>query len=100
MRYAALAVTVVMALSTAVSTASAQHLTCAAEPVSAKGEPARFEWMARNKARGNWRSKVRIIAGLGGAYANWSNATDTDEYCIKGPTGAVCTFTGRPCRKP
>jgi hypothetical protein len=74
-------------------------LTCASEPVVAKGEPSRFLWLAKTKARANWRRKVRSISSLGVPYSVWANADYTTERCITGPKNTVCTFTGTPCRK-
>ena len=36
--------------------------TCADQPVTARGDPSRFEVLAKAKARGNWRAKVRAHA--------------------------------------
>lgn len=72
--------------------------TCAARPVSAQGEFSRFVWLAKTKARANWRRKVRLSAGLGPAYANWAKARDTEERCIEVQGRTYCIFTGTPCR--
>jgi hypothetical protein len=72
--------------------------TCAAEAVTARGEAARFMWLAKTKARANWRRKVRATAGLGTEWSVWSNAADTDERCFSGPDGTLCIFTGLPCK--
>lgn len=72
--------------------------TCAPSPVSARGEESRFEWTAKAKTRANWRAKVRAIPSLGPDYANWARAENTEERCLSGPNGTVCTFTGTPCR--
>lgn len=71
--------------------------TCAPEEIAAKGEPARYMWLAKTKARANWRSKVRRTPGLGPKYANWNLAESTEERCASGPSGTLCTFSGRPC---
>jgi hypothetical protein len=71
---------------------------CGSEPLSARGEPARFEWLARTAARGNWRARVRVTPGLGPAFTNWGAARDTEERCISGDGRIVCIFTGVPCR--
>lgn len=76
----------------------ARGATCAETPVTARGEESRYEWLAKTKARANWRRKVRALSNLGPAYANWGTATDTDEKCLSGPAGSVCTFTGTPCK--
>jgi hypothetical protein len=48
----------------------------------ARGEPARYEWMAKLKARANWRAKVRATTGLGTDWAVWKLAKDTEERCL------------------
>ena len=73
--------------------------TCAPAPVVARGEESPFIWMAKGKARANWRSKVRATTGLGPQYANWGRSQDTEERCLTGPKGTVCIFTGTPCRR-
>ena len=70
---------------------------CAAAPVEVRGEQSRFEWLAKTKARANWRRKVRATPSLGAQYANWARAQNTDERCLTGPAGTVCIFTGTPC---
>jgi len=72
---------------------------CSDQVVSARGEPASYRWLARTKAMSNWRAKVRIMPGLGDAYANFSRARDTDEQCVTENAGTICKLTGRPCRK-
>ena len=81
-----------------VDVAAAQSMSCAQVAVSARGEPARFEFLARTKARANWRARVRMTPGLGDLFANWQRAMNTQERCISGPDGTVCTMTGTPCR--
>jgi len=84
------------------SPASAQSTSepvCAAEPVSARGEPSRFVWLAKTKARANWRSRVRATPDLGAAFATWSRAKEPKETCMSGPEGTVCIITAIPCRK-
>jgi hypothetical protein len=71
--------------------------TCAATAVEARGEQSRFVWLAKTKARANWRAKVRANPGIGAAYANWARAQNTEERCLTGPAGTVCIFTGTPC---
>lgn len=73
-------------------------VTCADTEVSAKGEIASYRWLALVKARGNWRSKVRVLPGLGSAYANYGRAADPVERCISDQRTVVCTVTARPCR--
>lgn len=70
---------------------------CAAAPVTARGEEARYVWLAKLKTRALWRQKVRSIPGLGPDYANWSRAENTEERCLSGGAGTVCIFTGVPC---
>ncbi len=72
--------------------------TCGPSPVVARGEESRFVWMAKTKARANWRAKVRALSNLGPDYSNWARAADTEERCLSGPAGSVCIFTGTPCR--
>jgi hypothetical protein len=72
--------------------------TCADKPFSAQGEAATFEWLAKTKARANWRSRVRATRDLGTAYANWSLAANRDEHCAPTAQGVVCSFTGTPCK--
>ena len=76
----------------------AEPAACASEPVTARGEPARFLWMARTKARANWRRRVRATSTLGPDYSVWGRAINTEERCITGPSGTFCIFTGTPCR--
>ena len=71
---------------------------CHDKPVSARGEPARFQWIAKTKARANWRRQVRATTGLGTDWAVWSQASETEERCISSPDGAYCIFTGTPCK--
>ncbi len=78
--------------------ASVRADTCAAAPITAQGEFSRFVWLAKTKARANWRRKVRLAAGLGPAYANWAKARDTEERCIEVQGRTYCIFTGTPCR--
>ena len=96
------ATVIVLAMTSAVSislaTGSASAATCAETAVVAKGEVASYKWLALVKARGNWRSKVRTIPNLGGAYANYSRSEDQVERCISDQRTVVCTVTARPCR--
>jgi hypothetical protein len=73
--------------------------TCSDAAVSARGEPARFLWLAKTKARANWRRKVRVTPTLGTDYSNWGNAETSEERCITAEGGTVCIFTGYPCRR-
>ena len=79
---------------------AALAVTCADAPISARGEPSRFEWLAKTKARANWRRRVRLTPGLGPAFADWKMASNLENSCISGPAGSVCTLTAVPCRKP
>ncbi|HVZ06189.1 hypothetical protein [Hyphomicrobium sp.] len=72
--------------------------TCAETPIMARGEEARYVWLAKIKARALWRRKVRSISQLGPDYANWARAQNTEERCLSGGAGTVCIFTGTPCR--
>lgn len=72
---------------------------CAANPVTARGEPSRYEWLAKTKARANWRRRVRLVPELGATYADWKLAADIEEKCLIGDAGTVCILTGTPCRK-
>ena len=77
---------------------TAQAAACHDAAVSARGEPSRFVWIAKTKARANWRRKVRSISGLGADWAVWGNASETEERCLSGPEGTLCIFTGTPCK--
>lgn len=81
-----------------VQPSSVRAAACAAIVVEARGEQSRFEWLAKTKARANWRNKVRRTPGLGAKYAVWAQAQNTDERCLSGPAGTVCIFSGTPCR--
>lgn len=81
-----------------INASAAMAETCASEPVTVRGEQARYEWLAKTKARANWRARVRATPGLGPDFANWPRARDTLERCLRGPSGVVCIFTGTPCR--
>lgn len=70
---------------------------CAASAITARGEPSRFEWLAKTKARANWRRRVRLTTGLGPAYADWKLAENMQESCLVGSAGTVCTLTATPC---
>ena len=81
----------------ALNPAVAIAATCAGTPVEARGEQSRFVWIAKTKARANWRAKVRRTPELGAKYANWARAGNTEERCLTGPAGSLCIFTGTPC---
>jgi hypothetical protein len=71
--------------------------TCSGRSIEGRGEQSRFVWLAKTKARANWRYKVRATPGLGAPYANWARADNTEERCLTGPLGTICIFTGTPC---
>ncbi|MEQ1577202.1 MAG: hypothetical protein ABL894_06070 [Hyphomicrobium sp.] len=72
--------------------------TCHDKAISARGEPSKFLWIAKTKARANWRREVRATTGLGTEWAVWAQASDTEERCLSGPEGTLCIFTGTPCK--
>ena len=71
---------------------------CADEAVTARGEPARFEVLAKAKARGNWRAKVRTLPTLGAAYADWNKALAPDYRCSQQNGQHTCVAVAHPCR--
>lgn len=79
--------------------AGAAGKTCSDVAVSARGEPARFVWLAKTKARANWRRKVRATTGLGTDFANWYDAETSEERCVTADDGTICVFTGYPCKR-
>src|SRR5215472_14050302 len=72
--------------------------TCADLPVTARGDPSGFETLAKAKARGNWRAKVRVMPALGAAYANWYKALGADYHCRQESGQYICTAVAYPCR--
>lgn len=74
-------------------------LTCSDQMVQARGEPSRFEVIAKAKARGNWRAQVRALPTFGALYANWSIAASAGYTCTEGEAGITCTAKARPCRE-
>jgi hypothetical protein len=78
--------------------AAAGAAACADKAVSARGDPSRFEVLAKAKARGNWRAKVRAMPTLGAAYADWSKALAPDYVCGQKDAQYVCTAIAHPCR--
>ena len=72
--------------------------TCAAQPVSARGDPSGFEVLAKAKARGNWRAKVRAMPTLGATYADFNKAQGADYSCTQQDGQHLCIAFGRPCR--
>ena len=77
---------------------SAAAATCADKPVTARGDPSRFEVLAKAKARGNWRAKVRAMPALGAAYADFNKALAADYRCDQKDGRHVCTVVAHPCR--
>ncbi len=76
----------------------AEAATCADQPVSARGDPSRFEVLAKLKARGNWRAKVRAMPTLGAAYADFNRAQATSYQCTLEDGRHTCIAIGNPCR--
>lgn len=70
---------------------------CADRPVQARGDPSRFEVLAKAKARGNWRAKVRAMPQLGALYANWNKAANADYRCSEKDGKFVCVAVAQPC---
>ena len=66
--------------------------------VSHGHDPSRFELLAKAKARGNWRAKVRAMPTLGAAYADWSKALAADYRCSLKDAQYVCIAVAQPCR--
>jgi hypothetical protein len=77
---------------------AAEAATCTDQPVSARGEPARLEVMAKLKARGNWRAKVRAMPSLGPPYADFGRAKAASYQCSLEDGRHTCIATGNPCR--
>lgn len=88
----------VLALAVPPIETSAAVETCSPTAVSARGEPSAFNWLARTKARANWRAKVRQLKGLGAPYSDWNRAHEPTEDCGPDGRGIACTFSGIPCR--
>lgn len=72
--------------------------TCAERPVMARGEPSRFEVLAKTKARANWRARVRATPALGAAYADFSKALAPEYRCTEAGSRFTCTAIAHPCR--
>jgi ABC-type amino acid transport substrate-binding protein len=83
----------------AATAAPAAAATCADRPVTARGDPSRFETLAKAKARGNWRAKVRALPALGAAYADWNKALAADYRCSDKDGRYVCFAVAHPCRE-
>lgn len=78
--------------------APVQAGTCADRAVTARGDPSRFEVLAKAKARANWRAKVRAVPTLGAAYADFSRALAADYRCSQKDGRHVCVAVAHPCR--
>ena len=78
--------------------APAAAATCGDLPITARGDPSRFEVLAKAKARGNWRAKVRALPALGAAYADWNKALAADYRCSERDAQHTCTAVAYPCR--
>jgi len=76
----------------------ASAATCADKPVTARGDSSRFEVLAKAKARGNWRAKVRAMPALGAAYADFNKALAADYRCSEKNGRHVCVAVAHPCR--
>jgi hypothetical protein len=94
-RRAPLSLAALVLLATAVPAAAA---TCADNPVSARGEPSRLEVLAKAKARGNWRAKVRAMPTLGAAFADFNKAWAGHYRCSRKDGRHICTAVAHPCR--
>ena len=64
----------------------------------ARGDPSRFEVLAKAKARGNWRAKIRTMPALGAPYADWNKAVGADYRCVAEDGRFLCTAVAQPCR--
>ena len=71
---------------------------CAGAPITARGEPARLQWLALLKARGNWRARVRAIPSLVADYANYGRSQAAQERCVTSAISVWCEVTATPCR--
>lgn len=89
----------VAAMAGVVLPVAAQAQTCSESPVTAQGEPSRYQWVAKTKAHANWRAKVRTMSGLGPDWASWRLAADSIDDCSQLDGTHTCNFTGRPCKK-
>ena len=89
---------VVAALTVMSSGSVALAATCAERPVQARGDPSRYEVLAKAKARGNWRAKVRAMPTLGALYADWSKAAAADYRCVHEDGRFTCVAVAQPCR--
>jgi hypothetical protein len=76
----------------------ASAASCADKTVAARGDPSRFEVLAKAKARGNWRAKVRAMPTLGAAYADWGKAWAGHYRCSQKAGKYTCIAVAHPCR--
>jgi hypothetical protein len=88
----------VSALIVGLGTTPADAFVCAQTQITARGEPSTYEWLAKTKARANWRTRVRATRELGTRYSTWSQAQAKVETCEPAVRGVICTFTAIPCR--
>ena len=98
MRATQAALTALVLLAAIIAASPAGAATCADQPVTARGDPSRLEVLAKAKARGDWRAKVRALPALGAAYADWYKALAADYRCSQQAGGYVCTAVAYPCR--
>ena len=90
--------TVPAALCLVAASLPAESATCSDQPVTARGDPSRFEMLAKAKARGNWRAKVRTLPSLGAVYADWYKALAADYQCNQADGQYICLAVARPCK--
>jgi hypothetical protein len=82
----------------AAAAAPAHAATCSEQQVTARGDPSRFETLAKAKARGDWRAKVRSLPALGAAYADWYKALAAEYRCSQSDGQHTCLAVAYPCR--
>lgn len=82
----------------ALAPTAATAATCTERPIAARGDPSRFEVLAKANARGNWRAKVRALPTLGAAYADFNKALAADYRCSETAGQHTCEAFGHPCR--
>ncbi len=98
MRRCRLACAAVAALIASSAGQAALAATCAERTVQARGDPSRFEVLAKAKARANWRARVRAMPTLGASYADWNKAAAADYRCGHEDGRYRCTAIAHPCR--
>ena len=96
--FGAMAFFVAVLLAALAPSSPASAATCADQPVTARGDPSRFEALAKAKARGNWRAKVRAMPALGASYADFNKALAADYRCDQRDGRHVCLAVAYPCR--